>query len=89
MKLNLKWKTKVGQFTSGKSLWIGNIRLGEYGWNISRSRNDKGNSYVGGIDLPGIIKNRFYSDSTRELEAQLEQAVKTWFDEALAERKDK
>ena len=55
--MNFKWIENKAQFQSGESLYLNRIKIGSYGWNSTRSRDDNlGNSvnWSGELSLPSL-----------------------------------
>jgi hypothetical protein len=70
-------------------LYLNRIRIGSCGYNIFRSKDDKGNSQVGNVNLPSISpeSQKIYGDSIEEVKIKMKKLVTDWFTEALREAK--
>jgi len=92
MKLKLTWKKKTGQYASGQSLWIGEIRVAEFFWNMSVSRNDPdaaNKKWRGSVWLPMFRGNdTLMAGEEADVKIKIETIVKEWFSKALGERID-
>lgn len=81
MKLNFKWVLDG----SGEDLYINRINAGSYSWNASRTRGEshENNDYIGSTTLPGLSHKTFLDGSREKIKEQIENCVKSWFNEAL------
>jgi alpha-acetolactate decarboxylase len=85
MKLEYKWKTKVG-YGSGEYLTIHGIVVGGYSWHITKDRKD----WVGHVSLPGIKKDFIIEgDTQEEIRSKVERTVHLWFHKILAKPVEK
>lgn len=85
MKLNFKWKENTARFQTGETLYLNRIRVGSYGWNSTRSRDEPRDStrdYVGQTILPQA-NSQVYGETTDEIKSKIERHIKAWFIETL------
>ena len=85
MKLNFRWQQKQSEFARGESLYLNKIRIGGYTWNVAKHRGETTPdiSWVGSLSLPGLEKERVYSDNPGITKMSMERMVTDWFREAL------
>jgi hypothetical protein len=83
--MNFVWKTKTGQYQTGEILTVNLIRLADYSWNSSLSKDETeenkiAHRYVGNINLPGLITLRIYGATPDGIKSSIENRVTKWFE---------
>ncbi len=83
MILLFRWRTKAGQFSSGSSLFLNQIRVGGYSYNAAQSQgeNDESKAWVGNIDLPSLKDSAkvVYGKTEEQVKQGIEEMVAKWF----------
>jgi len=82
--MEFTWKTKVARYQSGEYMFLNRIKLGEYYWNSSRSKDSKDKmDWEGRINLPSLKTGAVYGATNEEVRTRMEVIVAGWFKEAL------
>jgi hypothetical protein len=82
-----KWTDAKGQYSSGRVLMMGPVKVGTAGFDGWVSKGDP-LPYAAGCALPGLKKHLGNYASQAEAEARVWDVVKKWFKATLGEAND-
>lgn len=87
-KLKFNWVENTKQYQTGKSLYLGKIKVANYEWNAMMSRDniDLKQRYSGRITLPSLSNDGVYGENETDIKIEIERIVNNWFSEALNDR---
>ncbi len=89
LKLNFEWRKSREMYQPGESLYLNNIQVGNYYkyWNNFKTQTDKDpyRMWRACIDLPSFREppEEIYGETPGEIKSKIEDAVTSWFQEAL------